>query len=715
MVFPFLVAFFLGGAATVAGQKLLEKRRSGSGFNNDNNGGGGDNNRASGLFRPLLPLSTQVLTSRTNSDHVNLITDLLRRMWPYINQAAAVAIKQEVEPLFAEILPSPLKSLRFTRVDFGKVPILIDNAVVHDVDPNHGSLQLDVDVLWDSNSDIRLKTDFTGSFGVKTIRLRGRLSILLKPLISILPIVGALQVAFIHPPQLELEFSGLASIADLSVIDKTIRKILNDVVRDLLVLPNRLTVKLDESLDFRTVYQPPIGVARITVERGRGFVIEKRKLQKDDIPDVYCRVSMGGNEAWTTSVQKDNLKPVWNETHDFVLSDNDQVVLVEAWDEDTGTLDPDDFLGKARVSVGDLLLAGGKLEVPLVDKHHASTDAFVTIRCGVQRFTSMSLSSLSDASKHHVGGIIVIVIGQAYDVPSSALKAGTCVRVSQGKTVFTTDVVAEGPGIDARNPTFDKAYLIEIRSNTQARTPIEVEVRNGRKVLGKSTVTVGEIVGSEHYTVAKKGMYSGGVSLDFSVAMMGVKEARITSSIGGKLTLAPAEPSLEDPEYENNNGGGKYGRSGQAQQRHNTATTSASSLSPSSSRSTQSGKIRVGIRKGRGFQIQRRRLRKDDIPDVYVKVRFGASPTIWRTHTIKDDVSPNWGNSEEKDYFMTSLNQVLSLDVWDANRRTKDDYLGSRRITVGKILLRGGTAEVELQTNGVGTGAYITVTCERLV
>ena len=63
---------------------------------------------------------------------------------------------------------------------------------------------------------------------------------------------------------------------------------------------------------------------------------------------------------------------------------------------------------------------------------------------------------------------------------------------------------------------------------------------------------------------------------------------------------------------------------------------------------------------------------------------------------------------------MTSPNQVISLDVYDENRKGKNDYLGSARVTVGKVLLDGGSSELELQENGTGTGAFITIQCHKI-
>jgi hypothetical protein len=63
---------------------------------------------------------------------------------------------------------------------------------------------------------------------------------------------------------------------------------------------------------------------------------------------------------------------------------------------------------------------------------------------------------------------------------------------------------------------------------------------------------------------------------------------------------------------------------------------------------------------------------------------------------------------------MISNNQVIVLNVHDANKRGDDDHIGTARITAGKVLLGGGLMDLEIQKNGTGTGAYIRIRCDKL-
>lgn len=63
-------------------------------------------------------------------------------------------IKEIVEPILASTLPGPLANLRFTKIDLGNVPLRVGAVDVHKTEL--GGIKLDMDVTWESKSDIEL-------------------------------------------------------------------------------------------------------------------------------------------------------------------------------------------------------------------------------------------------------------------------------------------------------------------------------------------------------------------------------------------------------------------------------------------------------------------------------------------------------------------------------------------------------------------------------
>ncbi|KAL7569783.1 hypothetical protein ACA910_005725 [Epithemia clementina (nom. ined.)] len=385
------------------------------------------------LATSSLPRSSAVAAATaTQSQSGFFVSDILAHVWPYINQAACQTIRDTVEPTFRELLPGPLKTLHFTQLDLGVVPIRLDNMVVHPLQYRNSSsttttsgdgdsagsgagaayLQLDLDVLWDGTCDIQLKADYIGSFGVQKVKLAGRLSVLLQPIVPTLSLVQAVQVAFLHPPTIALDFVGLANVADFQLIKTKIQAVLDQVLQSMMVLPQRFVTKLDPTCSLYQMAAPPLGILRVMVRYGHGFVNEKRALRSDDIPDVYVTVTLG-NVTHRTWTQHNTLQPDWGSgankntnnngyVMDFMVLDHDQHVLWEVYDEDKGALDGDDYLGCTFVTVGELLLfrSTQTLELLRSQTDSTTTGAKLVVSCQLLTFTTSVWSSITTTAEY---------------------------------------------------------------------------------------------------------------------------------------------------------------------------------------------------------------------------------------------------------------------------------------------------------------------------
>ena len=95
------------------------------------------------------------------------------------------------------------------------------------------------------------------------IRCRCWCNCRMRPTRTRLPVVSAIKVAFINPPEVALDFTGIANVADWSVVDRAVRKVIDDVLRGLMVLPQQLLVKLDPETSCVDAHQAPLGVCRV--------------------------------------------------------------------------------------------------------------------------------------------------------------------------------------------------------------------------------------------------------------------------------------------------------------------------------------------------------------------------------------------------------------------------------------------------------------------
>ncbi|ROW15255.1 hypothetical protein VPNG_03102 [Cytospora leucostoma] len=411
------------------------------------------------------------LTASGGTESAGFLNDMIEQLWPNINVVGCRMVKEIVEPMFASMLPGPLASLQFVKLDLGTIPIRVSAVDVTKVD--NGGMKLDMDVIWEGDSDIELDGKMVPKLGIQHIHLKGRLSILLAPVLNVIPLIGAAQVAFINPPELKLDFTDAAEIADWAVVDKAVRKVILDIIASMAVLPNRYLVKLDGNNDYFKTYLPFVGALRLTVERAIDIGGPKKsraggllaKIIKD-VPDCYCKVNIGAEAEWRTSTKDNDNNPHWDETHDFLVADYDQRILIKIQDEDVGE---DDDMGVATTTVKDILLSDGSQELTL-HKNGEPSDAKVVLNARFYNFVDDAgvITTTQSENKDQIVGLATVLIAGAFGLEGERDKLSPSIKVTWGAKEFRTAAISYSPGIDIFNPSFDQAFRIPVTADLLA-------------------------------------------------------------------------------------------------------------------------------------------------------------------------------------------------------------------------------------------------------
>jgi hypothetical protein len=74
-------------------------------------------------------------------------------------------VKDIVEPMFKTMLPGPLATLHFTKIELGATPIVLSNVKV--TKTAHDGIKLDLNVDWNGQCDIELD----GNMMPKVVRI----------------------------------------------------------------------------------------------------------------------------------------------------------------------------------------------------------------------------------------------------------------------------------------------------------------------------------------------------------------------------------------------------------------------------------------------------------------------------------------------------------------------------------------------------------------
>lgn len=631
----------------------------------------------------------ETLLSSSSNDNAGFVNDIIAGLWENVALAGRSMILSRLEPRFA-ILPGSLNTLRFSKIDLGKIPCHVSNFAVNKT--INGDIKCDFDVVWNGECEIQLTADYTGSIGVRAVQLEGRMTILFKPQVPILPAFKAFHFAFIDPPRLELEFTdGLSQIKNVAAIDKLLQKAIQDFLAEMMVLPVRISYNIFEQdedkrghpdyYSFLDSYEFPLGIARVAILCGRGFKVKQGRIE--DIPDVYCEFKLGTNPVWRTSTVRNSLEPAWKEEFsDFLLSDPTQEIRIQAWNEN---LDENDNLGYASVTVDELLSAGKSMELEL-EQDNKGTGAFITLACETSPLVT-DLSSLDrEQNENLLCGALVILVTRAFDIPLSREEAQTYVKVtylsSGSKKEFYTGTITDYRyyGADAINPTYDCAFHV----------PLTTKMMKGDSVITFDLVNEDSVIGTP----------LGSTTFSFTPATFDdspdktITEKRTVGEQGAALEFSVCLRGLELD----------------SSQATTTATTTSESTREESASFAQStGTVRITAVKGRGFKTPRLLsfFRKKLIPDVYCNFKLPKTGDAWRTSTIRNATSPEW--NESKNFALVDDDHIVSIDVFDAGRGIKP--IGSAATTIAELLAEG-TMDVEIQRKGKGCGAFITLGCD---
>ncbi|KAL2714277.1 extended synaptotagmin-1-like isoform X1 [Vespula squamosa] len=285
-------------------------------------------------------------------DRAEWLNRILYKVWPSINQYARELCKQTIEPSIVQKLADyKIKGFQFERLVLGRIPLKIYGIKVYDKNTSRNEIILDADVMYAGDCDITFSVGNIKG-GIKNFQLRGLMRVVMKPIISVIPIIGGVQVFFLNVPAINFNLVGVADVLDLPGFSETLRKTIIEQIAAIVVLPNKIVIPLSEQIPVETLKVPePEGVLRI-------HVIEAKHLMKKDIgmlgkgkSDPYAIINVGAQQFRTKTIDN-TVNPQWDFWCEFIVEEGlgaYNTVVTQLFDKDnTGQDDP---LGRATIEV----------------------------------------------------------------------------------------------------------------------------------------------------------------------------------------------------------------------------------------------------------------------------------------------------------------------------------------------------------------------------
>lgn len=492
------------------------------------------------LIPPLRYISTSGgkpdSFARNHSESSEWVSHLVEQIWPYLQRLFERVLLGTVEPALAASMPSSFPQLRFTKMVLGDTPPKVNGVRVGG--ERGESIVVEMDVDYDGKPEISIGVGQKKriSFGIDGLRLQGCVEVVIAPLMTEFPVYGAMAVSFLNSPEIQYELTGLATVAELQMLQRPFHKVLKKVLANQFVLPNRFVYKLVPSLDYFRFAVPLAAVLRVTVVKGNGFpntddVWWKTLFGAEPEPDVYLELRVGSITRFTKRIDDEN-DPVWNETHDFILSSKSksQMLYVYAYDFNVGV---DEWLGKTTIPLGKLV-AKEEIVVRLRNSSHGAKPT-VTLRAAMHPLSSeqadirlASMARFSEKSKM----ILTILIDGAQEVRANSRPfVEVSIKESYLKQNFKTWTMYEIPGIqDPRNPSWEtEMHCVLKKVVPEMKINFKVIDENSGDSLGTAFCTLSSILLTENN------------EKEFLFSLIGAES--VTSTLRVKLSLQAVSPS----------------------------------------------------------------------------------------------------------------------------------------------------------------------------
>ncbi|NWZ77664.1 ESYT3 protein, partial [Poecile atricapillus] len=285
-------------------------------------------------------------------ERVEWLNKVLVQAWPYFGTIMEKSFKEVLEPKI-RAKSVHLKTCTFTKIHFGEKCPRINGIKAYTKEIDRRQVTLDLQICYIGDCEIHMDIS-KFNLGVKGVQLYGTLRVILEPLLTDAPFVGAVTLFFMQKPHLEINWAGMSNLLDIPGINVMSDSLIQDFIAARLVLPNRITVPLKKNMNIAHLRFPvPQGVIRVHLLEAENLV------QKDNFlgairgkSDPYALVRVGTVQYRSKTVSRD-LNPIWNETFEFVIHEvPGQDLEVDLYDEDP---DKDDFMGSLLIGLVDVM------------------------------------------------------------------------------------------------------------------------------------------------------------------------------------------------------------------------------------------------------------------------------------------------------------------------------------------------------------------------
>ncbi|PWA82446.1 C2 domain, Synaptotagmin-like mitochondrial-lipid-binding domain protein [Artemisia annua] len=298
------------------------------------------------VVRPIFELDTTSLLDlvpeiplwlkNPDYDRVDWLNKFVLNMWPYLDKAICAAIRQAVEPMVADYIGQghrPIEAITFEAISLGTLPPIFQGIKVYET--NENQLVMEPAIKWAGNPNIIINVKIS-SLHIKIqlvdLQVFAVPRVTLKPLVSTFPCFSNVIVSLMEKPHVDFGLKVLGGdLMSIPSLYRLVQDVIKKEVAKLYMWPQTLEIPiLDSSLG---IVKRPVGVLHVKVVRA----IKLMKMDILGLSDPYVKLKLSGDmlPSKKTTIKKNTLNPIWNETFKLVVKDPQaQTLQVNVYDWD---------------------------------------------------------------------------------------------------------------------------------------------------------------------------------------------------------------------------------------------------------------------------------------------------------------------------------------------------------------------------------------------
>ncbi|CAL5226034.1 g8845 [Coccomyxa viridis] len=297
-------------------------------------------------------------------DRMGWVNDVIVHMWPHVAAAAGHMIRKLADPLLQQNKPKWMSNVSLHTFTLGDIPPRVFGIKVYGHQSLVEQLLLDLDFSWTGNQKFQLKINplpnlpvplgighmvarFLGMrAGVSDLYIRGRLRISLKPLMSQMPVVGAIKVSFLE--EAKLSYGMIIQGGDITFLpglENFINGVLRNCILEQYTLPGGYTLPVAPGGG----HEMPAGLLYAKLVEAQN-VPNMDWLSKTD---AYVKIYISGRRNRFTRVVWNSLNPRWNEEFELLVHDPEHETITCVL-MNRSNVGADEEIGRVEVSLREL-------------------------------------------------------------------------------------------------------------------------------------------------------------------------------------------------------------------------------------------------------------------------------------------------------------------------------------------------------------------------